>query len=69
MAKVEVDVAVGETILAKCLGGVGKDRDWQKADSSLLKFYAVTRLGWREKTDVELGGQLTFRLGPDDRDI
>jgi hypothetical protein len=25
-AKLEVDIAVGETILAKCLGGVGKDR-------------------------------------------
>jgi hypothetical protein len=68
-AKIEVDIAVGETILAKCLGGLGRNRDWQKADSNLLKFYAVTQLGWREKTDVELGGQLTFRLGPDFKDI
>ena len=69
MAKIEVDIAVGETILAKCLGGVGKDRDWQKADSNLLKFYAVTQLGWREKTDVELGGQLTIKLGREYKDI
>jgi hypothetical protein len=68
-AKIEVDIAVGETILAKCLGGVGNQRDWQKADSNLLKFYAVTQLGWREKTDIELGGQLTFKLGPDFKDI
>ena len=62
-AKLEVDIAVGETIVAKCLGGIGKDRDWQKADSNLLKFYAVTQLGWREKADVELGGQLTVKIG------
>jgi hypothetical protein len=68
-AKLEVDIAVGETILAKCLGGVGKDRDWQKADSNLLKFYAVTQLGWREKADVELGGQLTIKLGREFKDI
>ena len=69
LAKIEVDIAVGETIVAKCLSGIGKDRDWQKADSNLLKFYAVTQLGWREKTDVALGGHLTIKLGPDFKDI
>jgi hypothetical protein len=67
-AKIEVDIAVGETILAKCLGGVGKDRDWQKADSNLLKFYAVTQLGWREKTG-ELGGQITVKIGKEFADV
>ena len=71
-AKVEVDIAVGETFIAKCLGGTGREgdeRDWRKADTKALIWYTKTQLGWREKTDVELNGGLTIKIGKEFKDI
>ena len=66
------DIAVVQTFVAKCLGGTGTEgdpRDWRKADTKALIWYTKTQLGWREKSDIELGGQLTIKLGREFKDI
>ena len=71
-AKLEIDIAVSETFIAKCLGGTGAEgdpRDWRKADTTALIWYTKARMGWTDKTDVELGGQLTIKLGRKFKDI
>ena len=71
-AKIEVDIAVGQTFVAKCLGGTGApgdERNWRNADTKALIWYTKTQLGWREKSDVELSGDLTMRLGREFKDI
>ena len=71
-AKLEVDIAVGQTFIAKCLGGTGAEgdpRDWRKADTKALVWYTKTRMGWTDKTDRGIPGDVTIKLGPEYKDI
>jgi hypothetical protein len=51
-AGLAVGLAIGQTYLAKCLGGVEGDPDdppdWRRADTRALIWFLQTRLGWRE---------------------
>ena len=57
-AALKVDVAVAQTFVRKMLGGPVEEGDanWRQADSALLRFYLVRRLGWHKPTSVDLGG-------------
>ena len=68
-AKIEVDIAVGETFLAKCLGGVGQKRRWQDADTKAIIWYTKARMGWTDKTEAGISGDVTIKLGPEYKDL
>jgi hypothetical protein len=49
-AALEVDIAIGETFIAKALGGSVDNPDWEKANSDLLRFYLARRVpGWQKQ--------------------
>jgi hypothetical protein len=56
------------TYAAKCLGGTGTPDDpydWKKADTNAVIFFLKARLGWTERTDVDVTLTATPRLGRD----
>jgi hypothetical protein len=69
-AALEVDIAIGETFIAKALGGSVDNPDWKKASSDLLRFYLARRVpGWQKPTKVDQGGQgVTIEVGEEFED-
>ena len=74
-AELNVRAAIARTYVAKILGGDeinGETPDWRKADTAALLHFMRVRLGWTERTevdvDVEIGGQAP-RLGRDFKNI
>jgi hypothetical protein len=71
-AKLKIDIAVHQTFVAKCLGGTGAKgdpHDWRKADTKALIWYTKARMGWTDKADVGISGDVTIKLGPEYKDI
>jgi hypothetical protein len=68
-AKIRMDAAVGQTYMAKCLGGFGQERRWQDADTTALIWYTKARMGWTDRTAIDLAGGVELRLGRDFKDI
>jgi hypothetical protein len=56
-AELTVRASVARTYIAKCLGGDeinGETPDWRKADTNALIHFMRTRLGWTERTEVDV---------------
>jgi hypothetical protein len=68
MAKLKIDIAVHQTFVAKCLGGTGAKgdpHDWRKADTKAIIWYTKARMGWTDKTEAGISGDVTVKLGPE----
>jgi hypothetical protein len=50
-AGITVACQIGQTYVAKCLGGIGENRDWRRADTAALIWFTKSRLGWTDQAD------------------
>jgi hypothetical protein len=72
LSRIRLHGAVGQTFVAKCLGGTGAEGDprhWTKADTTALIWFTKTQMGWSERTEVDVTGGVELRLGRDFKDI